>query len=277
MVIAIVEGRALVEGRLQRRQRAAQHHVETRLEAAGVDQPFVGIDRSAVCPGVVDHGQTETPHLAIGKQDLLFQLGRADRRNLRRHERLRRVDQHTRWLFAACANQTAARGIGGRLSDACEIQRAPIRQTCMAIDTRQIHRVIRRCGAQQLVRRPLFVGPVVLIPSATDDPFAWSRPCGSLPDHADHLLVGGGATQVDALHAGTEPGEVSVRILQAGDNGPARDVDDTCRRSAEGKDFGVRADPHDPIVANRNRLCDRTTGVNGIDSRAVENEIRGLP
>jgi hypothetical protein len=95
MVVAVVEDRAFVECRLQCRQRRAQHHVETRLEAAGIDEPFVGINRSTVCPGVVDHGQTETPHLAIGKKDLLLQLGRADQGNLRRHERLCRVDEHT--------------------------------------------------------------------------------------------------------------------------------------------------------------------------------------
>ena len=180
-------------------------------------------------------------------------------------------------MIAGRANQSPTRGIGRRLSDACEIQRATIGETCMAIDTRKVHRVVRRCGAQELVRRPLLLGPIILIPPTTHDPLAWPGSCGTLTDHADDLLVGGGATQVDALHAGTEPGEVSVRILQAGHNRSARDVDDTRRRSAQREDLGIRADPHDPIAANRNGFGGLTIRVYGVDSRVVENEGRSLP
>ena len=274
-MIAVVHDRTLVEGRLQRGQRSAQHHVEARLQTAGIDQPLVGLDRSTVRPRIVDHRQAESSRFAIGKKDLFLELGGADRRNLRRHESLRGVDEDSGWLIAGPADKTASRRIGGRRAEACQVHRAAIDQTGMPVHTRQIHRVVRRRRAQQVVRRPLFIRPVVLIPSAADDPLA--RPCRgrALADGAHDLLVARGAAQVDALHAGAKAGEVRVRIVQSRHDRRAAGVDHAGGWTATGEHLGIAADNCDPIATDGNRFRGRATRIDDVDAGIVNNQVRG--
>jgi hypothetical protein len=232
-MVAVVGDRTLIECGLKRRQGPAQHYIKPCLQAAGVDEPLVGLHRSTICPGVVDHCQPQPPHLAIGEENLFVQLRVARRGNLRRDQRLRRVDQHAGRLIAGSADQTASGRVRGGVGDSRQFQGASIRQACMAVHPGEIHRVVRRRGAQQIVRRPLCVGPVVLIPATADDPFTGTRRRRTLPDHADNLLVAGRPAKIDALHAGAEASEVSVRILQARDDRCAGDVDHARSRSAQ--------------------------------------------
>src|SRR5262245_56530875 len=115
--------------------------------------------------------------------------------------------------------------------------------------------------------RPLLVWPVVLIPSAADNPFARPRAGGTLTNGAHHLLVSRRAAQIDALHAGAEAGEVPVRVLQARDDGRAGDIDHASGRPTQCQDVGIGADACDPIATDGDRFSGRPTRDAGVDAR----------
>ena len=99
-------------------------------------------------------------------------------------------------------------------------------QRGVAIDAREIDGIVRRGGRQLLVRRKLLVRPVVLIPASSLDPLAGPRACRAGAHHLDDLVVGLRPAKPQDLQAGTEAGEVAVRVLQPGHDGLAARVDD---------------------------------------------------
>src|SRR5262245_3213504 len=75
---------------------AAQHHVEPRLDRAGIDQSSVCRDSAPIGPGIVDHRDADAKKLSISELNLILELLPSNRRNLRRDECLRSIDQHPR-------------------------------------------------------------------------------------------------------------------------------------------------------------------------------------
>src|SRR4029450_425421 len=99
--------------------------------------------------------------------------------------------------------------------------------------------------AQTVVTRHSRLGPVVLIPSAPDDPFTGPGVGHATADASDDVFEAAWPSQVDILQGGPDPHHVSMGILKTGNDRRTTDVDHARRRSLEPKDLRFPADAHD--------------------------------
>src|SRR5262245_2858667 len=119
----------------------------------------------------------------------------------------------------------------------------------MPVHASQIDRIVWSRRAQEVVRRPLLLGPIVLIPAAAKDPFAWPRRRDSTTDAPDHFFAAARASQVDVLECCAKADNVRMGIVKPWNDRAAADVDEACRGSLQANDLGFPADPYDSIAS----------------------------
>ena len=275
-MVGVVDERALLELGFERRHRPAEHHIQPRLQLSCIDETLVGLHGRRIGPGVVDHRQSEPARFTVGQQNLLFKLLGGDRRNLRRHEALRVVDQHANRLAFGVSDEASASRIRRGLRDASGVERRLVHERGVAVDAREIDGIIRRDGRQLFVRRPVLHGPVVLVPAPPEDPLAGPRLRHTLAHHLNDLVVAGGAAKVQRLQACTEPAEVSVRVLQPRQQRGALRVDKPRLVAAQRQRVGTAAHQHDAIAADRDSIGVRLRVANRVDPGVVDDECGGL-
>src|SRR4030095_12741118 len=116
-------------------------------------------------------GDTHPSQLAIGEPNLLLELLASDTRDARRDERLSSIDHHTGRRTIGGAHDAPTRRIGYRGTKDRRLHRFPVGESRVTVHACEVDRVVWSGRAEQVVRRPIRLGPVVLIPSAPDDPF----------------------------------------------------------------------------------------------------------
>ncbi len=89
--------------------------------------------------------------------------------------------------------------------------------------------------------------PLALVPAAPADPLAGPSGLHGLCHPLDHLGVAARAHEVHVEPREADPEHVRVRVVEAGDDGAAREVEHARPRTDQRQDLRVRADRHDAV------------------------------
>jgi len=147
------------------------------------------------------------------------------RRQQSLHERHRRIDEDTGWRTVGRSQKRPARGVLCAAVNTRQLQRRRVHPCGMPIDPLQIHwpRVDhliqpRRRGKHRL-------RPQVLVPTATDKPFALSQGCACSPQASGHRLKARQSGQISSPRELSQPGQMHVRVHQPRQHRGTRQVD----------------------------------------------------
>ena len=126
----------------------------------------------------------------------------------------------------------------------------------MAIDAGQVNRIVwRGCARPQLVRRPIFLGPVVADPSPGPRIHSPGRALvQTTADPSNDVFETARSLLIDILERGAESHDVRVGIMKPGNDGRAPHVEDARGQSFEPEDIGVRCRRGDPVNRKSRRL-----------------------
>ena len=106
----------------------------------------ISIEHFAAHPGIV-HGRDAEPCARQRRAPEPFaNLRVAGRRNLARYEPLRAIDQHPRGRTGSVPQNLAAGWIRRRGTDSTNLQGFAICPNRMPVNTREVHRILRRRG-----------------------------------------------------------------------------------------------------------------------------------
>src|SRR5688572_30963280 len=111
------------------------------------------------------------------------------------------------------------------------------------------------------MRRPLPIGPVVLVPPSAQHPFARLGHRCTLPYTSDDLLVAGRPSQIDDLQALSKSDEVAMRVVQPWNDRRLLRVDDTrvlaspLQDSVVGADRGRSEEHTSELQSQSNLVC----------------------
>ena len=129
----------------------------------------------------------------------------------------------------------------------CERHRLRVGEHGVAVGALEDDRVVGRDGGERVVGREAADGPgrrrvpLALVPAAAADPLAGPARLHGLRHPLDHLGVAARAHEVHVEAREADPEQVRVRVVEAGDDGAAREVEDARLRAHEGLHVGVRA------------------------------------
>ena len=219
----------------------------------------------------------KSPPLRFGDRRLHLGLHLVARRtrNDALHEVLGIVDEDTGRRPVRCTLNVTAVGILRLRRDSRGLDRGSVREAGVSVDPRDVHRIVRHGCAQLLLRREARVAPVVLIPSASDDPLAGLHGFHSCDDARDHLVVRARAGEIDSAKREPEVVDVTVRVDHAGDDRASAEVHDAGGCTAERHDRTRGADELHLPAAHGHGVGERMCLVNGIDARVRDDEVSG--
>ena len=146
-------------------------------------------------------------------------------------------------------------------------QRGRVGPTGVAVDALQPHRAIRERGVEIGRAREALFRPVVLVPSATDDPRTRRELYGVFAQARDDVGLVARADQVGADHRRTEATHVSVRIDQAGHDGRLAGIDAPGVRILLQQRSGLAQREQPALRVVRQRLHLRPCNIHRVDAR----------
>jgi len=224
-------------------------------------------------PRVMDGREPLTGALPGGLLDPAFHVGGRGIGNPARHQRLRRIDQHTSWRPIGRTHDLAPGRIGRGLSDSRQRQSFCVHPRSVPVDARQIDWVVWS-GFRQRLRRRKCAAPVRLIPTIAADPGAGRQFSRCFGDHGRHGVNARNASQMQALQSPAQVLHVRVRVDEPRHDGRALRVQAPCRRPCEPVRVFVKR--QDDSILDRQAGRMRTCRVHGIDVRVLDDQIRHL-
>src|SRR5262249_5177024 len=134
---------------------------------------------------------------------------------------------------------------------------------------------------EDLPGRERTTGIETLVEVAAENPAVAGRGVDLLLDAPGHFLQARHAAEVDLFALGSQFGEMSVRVDQAGGGAAVRGVDHPGPRTFEALGLFGRADGHDLSGPRSDRPNPGAAGIAGPDAAGLEDEIgravRGEP
>ena len=198
-------------------------------------------------------------------------------RNLPCHERLGGIDEDARRRTRGIPDEPSAGRIRRVARDGRCGERPAVRQCCMAVDSRQEHRVPWRRGIERTGCGPVGDRPPVLVPPAPQDPVTFAHLRSTRTHLLDDRLEGRCISQVELLQRGAKAEDVSVRVLQARHNRLVPGIDDLRGRPAPPQHIGRRAHRDESRAPDSEPLGGRLRFGHRVDDRVVHDQIRRRP
>ncbi len=251
----------------------ADHHVVAERVSSAARELLVQLDRAARDARVVNAGEPPAVRFLHGGEDRRPLLLSARRRDHASHESLGAIDQHAGRLAVGAAQDAAAIGIRRVLRQVRGAERGGVDEGGVSIHARDVHGMVRHGARERFVRGEARVAPIVLVPSASEDPRARRHLARARGDARDHLVVRLRTDEIDRAERGAEPGQVRVRVHHAGDDGVAAEVEHARAGAAERERAAVRADEEDAAAADGHRVAERMRRVHRVDASVRDDEL----
>ena len=181
--------RTAFEPGIDRRRVVGDHRVHPDVERTLATEFLVELEHLRRGAGVVHTGEAPPMHLGDRELDRVLHLRASLRGDRAIDHPLRVVDEDTGRVALCIAFDRAAAGVRARLGDTGLLQRERIHEAGMPVHAFEEDGVVRNGAGERLVRGPACVAPVVLVPTAADDPLALWRVAGALDHPGDDLFV----------------------------------------------------------------------------------------
>ena len=226
---------------------------------------------------LMHHRQTQLAGFLVGEQDLLFELCRTDGGDLRRDQILRGVDEDPGGLATGVPNDSSPGRVPRAERDTGSVEGGLVDERGVAIDAREVHRVVG-CGGSQLgMMRPILDRPVVLIPTAPLNPFTGPGRGRARPNHLNDLLVTGRAAKRQDLQTCAQIREVAVGVLNTGQQRRPLGIDDARISASQRQRVGRRTDQDNAIPSHGHGLGPWLRRVDGVDAGVVDESATRAP
>ena len=160
-----------------------------------------------------------------------------------------------------------------------ETHRELVHEYAVAAGVDQHHRMIGRRRAERVVHRHAFdqhlfaYRPFVLMPAATDDPFAGRHLCGRLGHHGNDLGEALRVAEIEDQQRITEARVMTVPLDQSGDQHLPVEVDHLGVFTLEFEHLLGSADGEDAVAFDRDGLGCRLRFVDGYDVGIDQEEV----
>ena len=225
---------------------------------------------------VVQAGQPLAHGGGQGEVQRTVGIGLVQVRGHRRDQPLGLVDEHAGRPAAGGAHDQAAIGLafrqhragGGIGRDRAQHRR--VHPACVAIDAAQPHRSLGKDGVQVGGGGKDLFGPVVLVPSTTDQPLARRQVPFERLQAFEDLALAARADQVGTGQRHAQSDDVRVRIDEPGHDGRIAQVDQA-RVGVTGLQHSALAHREDAsLLVPDHRLRHRPVRVGGVDPAGLQ-------
>ena len=190
-------------------------------------------------------------------------------------ETRRVVDEDASGLARRSAENLTATRVSGVQRHRCRLHGGRVRELRVSVDALEVDGIVRQRASECLVRGEACVAPLVLVPSAADDPLSGGDVLRSRDDARDDLIIRPGADEVDRLKRLPESEQVGVRVDHAGDDCASPEVEHARGGSLECHRFAHRAGEGNASVAHGQGGNDGARVVDRVDAGVGDDQVGG--
>ena len=184
--------------------------------------------------------------------------------------------QRARWCPVRVALDPAVFRIGRVAVDPGELERPAVDPGGMAVAVREDGRPIGDDPIEVLAARRAVL-EIGHVPAAADDPWEIRVRRGVGSDRRQDAVPAARLANVALELIDPAADRMDVGVLEAGQEEPARQVDDPRLRADVFSDLGRGPDRDDPLASDGDGCGPRLRGVDGMDVAAGEHEVGGTP